>query len=254
MNLQIDASVAKDYKSPSQIVRVATEAWGRDNLYCVACASPKLKPLSVNTPARDFFCNHCCSVYLLKARRDNSRRVTDAGYEAMIEAIRSENVPALLVMQYSPQWTVRNLLVVPPFFFSESCIVKRKPLKRGTRREGWVGCDILLSKIPQAGRLHIVSDGLVRPVSQVRREYRDTIAIKKVETENRGWTLDVLRVVQDLPSCEFTLEVMYAFDKDLAALHPKNKHVRPKMRQQLQVLRDMGYVEFVSPGRYRRLK
>ena len=34
-------------------------------------------------------------------------------------------------------------------------------------------------------------------------------------------------------------------------LHPDNRHVRDKIRQQLQVLRDHGYLEFVSRGSYR---
>ena len=35
------------------------------------------------------------------------------------------------------------------------------------------------------------------------------------------------------------------------ALHPDNRHVRDKIRQQLQVLRDLGLVEFLGRGRYR---
>jgi hypothetical protein len=32
---------------------------------------------------------------------------------------------------------------------------------------------------------------------------------------------------------------------------PDNKHVKEKMRQQLQVLRDNGFLEFLDRGRYR---
>ncbi|RJQ53985.1 MAG: restriction endonuclease, partial [Nitrospiraceae bacterium] len=31
---------------------------------------------------------------------------------------------------------------------------------------------------------------------------------------------------------------------------PDNKHIRPKIRQQLQILRDKGIVEFKGQGRY----
>jgi type II restriction enzyme len=37
----------------------------------------------------------------------------------------------------------------------------------------------------------------------------------------------------------------------LHALHPSNRHIRPKIRQQLQVLRNLGLLEFVLPGEYR---
>ena len=44
---------------------------------------------------------------------------------------------------------------------------------------------------------------------------------------------------------------VYASAAHLARLHPANRHVEPKIRQQLQVLRDMGLVEFLGRGRYR---
>ncbi len=39
----------------------------------------------------------------------------------------------------------------------------------------------------------------------------------------------------------------------LAKRPPANRNVQPKIRQQLQVLRDMGFVEFLGAGRYRLL-
>jgi type II restriction enzyme len=36
----------------------------------------------------------------------------------------------------------------------------------------------------------------------------------------------------------------------LAKLHPHNAHVRDKIRQQLQVLRDLGLLEFLGGGSY----
>lgn len=50
---------------------------------------------------------------------------------------------------------------------------------------------------------------------------------------------------------DFTLEDIYQFEPELATLHPDNKHVKDKIRQQLQVLRNKNYLEFVSRGRYR---
>ena len=39
---------------------------------------------------------------------------------------------------------------------------------------------------------------------------------------------------------DFTLNDLYAFEARLSALHPANRHVRAKIRQQLQVLRAPG--------------
>jgi type II restriction enzyme len=46
---------------------------------------------------------------------------------------------------------------------------------------------------------------------------------------------------------------VYAFEPRLAALYPGNSHVRPKIRQQLQVLRDKGWLAFNGRGTYRRV-
>jgi type II restriction enzyme len=75
--------------------------------------------------------------------------------------------------------------------------------------------------------------------------------LEKLKVEARGWTLDVLNVVRGLGRREFTLAEVYAQEAALARLHPENRNVRPKIRQQLQVLRDLGLVEFLGHGRYR---
>jgi len=43
-----------------------------------------------------------------------------------------------------------------------------------------------------------------------------------------------------------------AHEARLAALYSGNHNVRPKIRQQLQVLRDRGWLAFDGRGRYRR--
>jgi type II restriction enzyme len=41
------------------------------------------------------------------------------------------------------------------------------------------------------------------------------------------------------------------FEDHLQTLHPDNRHVPDKIRQQIQVLRDVGLVEFLGRSRYR---
>jgi type II restriction enzyme len=50
---------------------------------------------------------------------------------------------------------------------------------------------------------------------------------------------------------EFTLADVYGHVDSLAKLHPHNRHVRDKIRQQLQVLRDLGLLQFLGGGSYR---
>jgi len=60
-----------------------------------------------------------------------------------------------------------------------------------------------------------------------------------------------MRCVESLGKPEFTLDEVYAFERHLGDLYPGNQNVKPKIRQQLQYLRDRGFVEFVSRGSYR---
>lgn len=64
--------------------------------------------------------------------------------------------------------------------------------------------------------------------------------------------LDVLNCVNIIEDRDFTLEQMYSFEKMLAEKHPDNHHIKDKIRQQLQMLRDNGIIEFIGRGRYRK--
>jgi type II restriction enzyme len=56
--------------------------------------------------------------------------------------------------------------------------------------------------------------------------------------------------VHKIRKIRFTLQDLYDHESYLQRLHPRNQNVRPKIRQQLQVLRDLGMIEFTSPGKY----
>lgn len=205
----------------------------------------------MNTRAFDFSCPHCGQVYQLKSRRQWSEaRIVDAAYEAMVAAIRKDSTPNLVVMQYSQEWRVQNILLVPRFFFTESIIEKRKPLGPQARRAGWVGCNILLRDVPPDGKLHMVINEQVLARATVREQFRRVSPIAQLSIDRRGWTLDVLRLVRNLGKTEFSLAEVYQFEGELANLHPRNRNIRPKIRQQLQFLRNLGLLEFRGQGRY----
>jgi type II restriction enzyme len=62
-----------------------------------------------------------------------------------------------------------------------------------------------------------------------------------------------MNCVESLNKSDFSLNEIYDFEKDLEILHPENKNIKPKIRQQLQFLRDKGYLEFLEKGKYRVL-
>ena len=68
-----------------------------------------------------------------------------------------------------------------------------------------------------------------------------------------GWQKLTLRGVLDMPEEGFGLQELLDICEPVAAVeYPDNHNVRPKLRQQLQLLRDLGLVEFISRGRYKR--
>jgi len=116
---------------------------------------------------------------------------------------------------------------------------------------GWVGCNILLDRIPIHARISVVSEGTPLTPREVRSSYNRLRPLEKLHVEKRGWTLDVLNVVHCLNKSDFSLGDVYAHEDELAQLHPQNAHIRDKVRQQLQVLRDLGLLEFLGSGSYR---
>jgi type II restriction enzyme len=170
----------------------------------------------------------------------------------MKRAILEDRTPNLYVLHYDlTDWLVRTVILVPHFAFALSAIERRPPLAATARRAGWIGCNIVLDKIPVNARIPIVQEGEVRPKQAVRDDYERLRPLEKLKVEKRGWTLDVLNVAQSLKKTEFSLRDVYAHEDALAKLHPANRHVRDKIRQQLQVLRDLGLVTFLGDGDYR---
>jgi type II restriction enzyme len=241
------------YKSASQRARIGTESWGATNFFCPACQSPRLDPAPRNTVAVDYFCPSCESPFQLKSQsKPIGNRIVDAAYSEMKRAILEDRTPNLFVLYYAlDTWAVRTVLLVPHFAFALSAVERRKPLAPTARRAGWVGCNILLDKIPVHARIPVVSEGSPHTPREVRGCYDRLRPLEKLQVEKRGWTLDVLQVLQSLGKFEFTLADVYAHADTLAKLHPNNAHVRDKIRQQLQVLRDLGLLEFLGGGSYR---
>lgn len=253
MNLLLHTAGLDGYKSASQRARVGTESWGADNFFCPACDSPRLTRTPDNTAAIDYACPSCNSPYQLKSQsKVFGPKIVDAAYSEMKKAILADRTPNLFVMHYDlTAWSVRNIILVPHFAFSLSIVECRAPLPATARRAGWIGCNILLGKIPQDARIPILTNGQFNPRRNVREAYNRLRPLEKLKVEKRGWTLDVLQVVRSLGEPQFTLSEVYAYKDALSKIHPGNRHVRDKIRQQLQVLRDLGLLIFIGNGSYR---
>jgi type II restriction enzyme len=92
---------------------------------------------------------------------------------------------------------------------------------------------------------------VISPASEVREKFKRVKPLKDISVTQRGWTLDVLNAIRRLGKTEFTTTDAYAFTRELEKLHPDNRHVRDKIRQQLQVLRDMGLLIHLGRGEWK---
>lgn len=170
----------------------------------------------------------------------------------MVRAIRENRTPNLFVLHYdASEWAVANMIVIPHFAFPLSAIERRQPLGPHARRAGWVGCNIRLDAIPADAKIRVVDAGAALPRKTVRHQYARVRPLARLKVEQRGWTLDVLNAVRFLGKDRFSLGDVYSLEERLSRQHPDNRHVRDKIRQQLQVLRDLGLLEFLGAGRYR---
>ncbi len=253
VDLQLPIEGLDRYKSASQRARIGTEAWGALNFFCPVCKSPSLDVAPRNTVAVDYLCPKCASPFQLKSQsKPFGAKIVDAAYSEMKRAILSDRTPNLYVLHYDlTQWAVRTVILIPHFAFALSAIECRPPLAATARRAGWIGCNILLNKIPVDARIPIVEAGEARAATEVRNAYERLRPLENLKVEKRGWTLDVLNVVRSLNKKEISLPEVYAHADELAKLHPKNAHIPDKIRQQLQVLRDLNLLEFLGSGSYR---
>jgi len=107
-----------------------------------------------------------------------------------------------------------------------------------------------LDRISQDGKIAVVSNGSSVAAQHVRGEFWRVRKLAELPPEVRGWTLDVLTTIRKLRKIQFSLQELYQFEPYLQSIHPRNQNVRPKIRQQLQILRDLGLIEFTSLGNY----
>lgn len=254
MNLYFDESLGERYKSKSQKIRVMSENWVGKNMFCPCCGNSHICNLKNNEPVADMKCDNCGEIFELKSKEGKiGKKINDGAYETMIERITSITNPELFIMQYSQNYVVTDLILIPKFFFVPQIIEKRKPLAATARRAGWMGCNILYSEIPQQGKISIIKNGIVKSKNEVIENYA---FIKRMETKNldsRSWLLDVLNCVNDIEADEFCLQEIYEYIENLQAKHVNNHNVEAKIRQQLQLLRDKGFIEFLGGGHYKKI-
>ena len=113
----------------------------------------------------------------------------------------------------------------------------------------------ILAKVPEEKRTKFEKSE--REIfAQAKFEPEDDLYDGGIETIRKtlsGWRLDMFNIVSQIPANVFNLDQAYEYKSHLQKMHPENRNIEAKIRQQLQELRDLGLVEFLGKGIYRRL-
>ena len=204
--------------------------------------------------ASDFHCSDYNEKFQLKSSSHGfSKYVPDGAYKTQVESISRGDYPSLLLLSYGDQ-NVNDVKAI-----HRSCIIRdyiepRNPLSPTARRYPWQGCNIALFKMPSIAKIDLVINRKPIPFDLVKENWKSAQSLLKTDVSKRGWLADVLKCVEQQFST-FTLQDLYSSSEGkLQKKHPENRNVRPKIRQQLQNLRDLGFVEFLRPGIYRYIK
>lgn len=115
--------------------------------------------------------------------------------------------------------------------------------------------EVILSKVPKEKRIKFEkSEKDLFP--KVDYEPEDDLydgGVETITSSITGWTLDVFNIVNKIEQNIFTSTNAYEFIPVLQEQHPDNHFIDEQIRKQLQILRDLGLIEFVTPGVYRKL-
>ncbi|MDO5638902.1 MAG: DpnI domain-containing protein [Neisseria sp.] len=255
MNLYFNTALAAGYKSHAQIARILTEDWLRENGYCPNCGCSSIRKADNNRPVLDFDCPECAEQFELKSKQAKSagKIINDGAYATMLQRIQAADNPSFFFLSYNKaDYSVRQLMLVPKHFFTPEIIIPRKPLAETAKRAGWVGCNINLGRLPASGKILLVDKSTIMPSETVYRQWQQNLFLRQQKTEHKGWLLAVMGCVEKLPE-QFTLAQMYAFEPQLQIQFPANRHIKDKIRQQLQLLRDQHLIEFNGRGQYRKI-
>lgn len=255
METSFNVQLANGYHSKSQIARILTENWTGTHMYCPVCGWPTISKFPNNQAVADFYCPHCNNQFEQKSKNGAfGNKIADGAYGTFIQRISSNDNPDFFLMSYSlEKMRVEDMFFVPKYFFVPEIVEKRKPLTETARRAGWIGCNILLDKIPAQGRIAIVKNGVALDKEHVLSQVKWSQKVKTQNMEARGWLMDILHCVNAINSTFFTIDMVYAFEEELILKHPDNHNIRAKIRQQLQQLRNRGIILFLGNGQYQKI-
>jgi len=243
-----------EYTSKSQIARIETEEWAINNLFCPLCGN-QLKNSSANTKVYDFICSKCNQEYQLKSlSKKIGKKLIGSEYYTFLKALENKTVPNFLIMQYSLEnnrFTSKEVVFIPKVFITQEIIEKRKPLSESARRAGWTGYNLLFESIPSYGKVFIVKDSKLESKDKILNQSHKILNLYDLDSNKAKWKIEILKILDSLNPL-FTLQQVYDKEVKLKEIFPDNNHIKDKIRQQLQFIRDDGIIVFHGNGKYEK--
>lgn len=77
--------------------------------------------------------------------------------------------------------------------------------------------------------------------------------VKFINPQLNSWNKYVYEIIDKKMDVYFNLHDIYEYENYLKNLYPSNNNIRPKIRQVLQQLRDIGLIKFLGSGSYKKL-
>lgn len=114
--------------------------------------------------------------------------------------------------------------------------------------------DIEFPDVAEAGKVFLVKNTKIIDRKVVENSFNQTLFLREKPSDSKGWILDIMLCVDAIKKNDFTLDEIYQFENKLKFKYPNNNFIKVKIRQQLQVMRDKGIIEFVGRGNYKKVK
>jgi len=107
-----------------------------------------------------------------------------------------------------------------------------------------------LCKLEKKGRINFTRNNLAKELlNNFEAKAKSLQRPRPTHNDLVGWTK---LVFDQLPIGEFTTTETYVYENEFANLYPDNRNIKAKIRQQLQVLRDLSLIEHVGKSKWRK--
>lgn len=90
-------------------------------------------------------------------------------------------------------------------------------------------------------------------IIEKEKNYLDYISTHSIKNSLKGWKKEIFIILNHDQNQFFDLEEVYFYENYLKQIYPENKFIKDKIRQTLQYLRNIGLIEFVADGKYKKL-